>query len=631
MSTIGNYCISKSVALLVIFQSSTGKYRLDGKEINVISAKESSTTRAAVNCSNSLKMVVHQFTWLDYFLFISMLLLSTLIGIYYGFFKKQKTAADYLLGNKEMKILPISMSLVSSALSGLAMIGVPADIYRYGITYLLSYMLLPLVIFVGAVVYIPVFYELQVTSVYEYLSIRFNNKIRIFASVLFTIQFLLFLPIVIYVPALALAQVTGFSAHLITPIVCSICIFYTTLGGLKAVVWTDALQFLVMLGSLIIILIIGIVSVGGFRVIFETSYAGRRLDISFDPNPLTRDTFWTGTIGNFFMFINYFVINQSSVQKCLALPSFRAVKIALGLSTVGIIIIVSSSMFTGLIIFTKYFRCDLLKAGIITNHDQLVPIFVMEEATFIPGIAGLFISGIFSAALSTLSAALNCLAATVYEDFISPFVPKRTSQERVSLYLKLLVVAIGVFSTSCVYIVERLGSLLSLTISFAGVTSGPLLGLFSVGMLVPMGALSGGITSLVIMFWIVMRSQWYRLNNIITHQILPVNTDGCNNTLTSHINKTITRISTTLNNSTVITPTSELPHAIYRISIFWYTLMGLLIVFIVSIAVSAFTKSNKPLKKECITPIVRRYLNNEEEDPPGYDTIDNALKLVNKN
>lgn len=86
------------------------------------------------------------------------------------------------------------------------MIGVPADIYRYGITYLLSYMLLPLVIFVGAVVYIPVFYELQVTSVYEYLSIRFNNKIRIFASVLFTIQFLLFLPIVIYVPALALAQ-----------------------------------------------------------------------------------------------------------------------------------------------------------------------------------------------------------------------------------------------------------------------------------------------------------------------------------------------------------------------------------------------------------------------------------------
>lgn len=56
-------------------------------------------------------------------------------------------------------------------------------------------------------------------------------------------------------------------------------------------------------------------------------------------------------------------------------------------------------MFTGLIIFTKYFRCDLLKAGIITNHDQLVPIFVMEEATFIPGLAGLFISGIFSAAL----------------------------------------------------------------------------------------------------------------------------------------------------------------------------------------------------------------------------------------
>lgn len=85
-----------------------------------------------------------------------------------------------------------------------------------------------------------------------------------------------------------------------------------------------------------------------------------------------------------------------------------------------------------------------------------------------------------------MSAALNCLAATVYEDFISPFVSKSTSQERVSLYLKLLVVGIGVFSTLCVYIVEKLGSLLTLTVSFVGVTAGPLLGLFSVGMLIPM-------------------------------------------------------------------------------------------------------------------------------------------------
>ncbi|KAK9722162.1 Sodium:solute symporter family [Popillia japonica] len=579
-------------------------------------------------------MVVHQFSWLDYFLFILMLLLSALVGVYYGIIKKQKTAADYLLGNKQMGILPISMSLVSSSLSGLAVLGVPADIYRYGVTYMLALLIFPLVILVGATIYIPVFYNLQITSTYEYLSLRFDKKNRIFASVLFTIQLLLFLPIVIYIPALALAQATGFNTHLITPIVCSVCIFYTTLGGLKAVVWTDALQFVVMVGSLLVVLVIGINSVGGFGVIFEKNYAGRRLDITFDLNPLTRDTFWTGTLANFFMFVNHFDINQSFVQKCLALPSFRAVKIALGLAIVGIMTIMASSMFTGLVMFAKYYKCDPLQRGSITNHDQLVPIFVMEEANFIPGLAGLFISGIFSAALSTLSAALNCLAATVYEDFISPFVSKSTSQERVSLYLKLLVVGIGVFSTLCVYIVEKLGSLLTLTVSFVGVTAGPLLGLFSVGMLIPMvnekGALSGGVTSLVIMFWIVMKTQWYNFNKIITYPILPVSTDGCNSTITSNINATIMESAKILSNTTVVTAATEVPHPIYRVSIFWYTLIGLLIVFFVSILVSMFTKSNKPLKKDCIAPLVRRFLKIEEDGPPEYDTIDNALKLVNK-
>lgn len=72
---------------------------------------------------------------------------------------------------------------------------------------------------------------------------------------------------------------------------------------------------------------------------------------------------------------------------------------ALGLAIVGIMTIMASSMFTGLVMFAKYYKCDPLQRGSITNHDQLVPIFVMEEANFIPGLAGLFISGIFSAAL----------------------------------------------------------------------------------------------------------------------------------------------------------------------------------------------------------------------------------------
>lgn len=97
-------------------------------------------------------------------------------------------------------------NIISSQLSALILISLPADTYRYGLTFSLT---IPLMIVVSAVayyVYLPVFYKLEVTSIYEYLNLRFNNTVRIYASLLFTIHMLLYTPIVVYVPALALGQ-----------------------------------------------------------------------------------------------------------------------------------------------------------------------------------------------------------------------------------------------------------------------------------------------------------------------------------------------------------------------------------------------------------------------------------------
>ncbi|KAK9722161.1 Sodium:solute symporter family [Popillia japonica] len=511
------------------------------------------------------------------------------------------------------------------------MVGLPADVYKYGITCTITLLVIPLVMLAGSFVFLPVFYNLQITSIYEYLSLRFCNKTRIFASILFTIYLVLFLPIVTYVPALALAQVTGANIHWITPIVCIVCIFYTALGGLKAVVWTDVLQLIVMVGSLIMVLIAGIISVGGFEVLFRKSYEGNRLDVSFDINPLIRDTFWTAFIGNFFMYANHINVSQSFVQKCLALPSYRAVKIATSIAIIGITLLTGLSQFIGLVLFANYFECDPLEDGVIASHDQLLPLFLMEVAHFMPGLAGLFVSGIFSAALSTLSAALNCLAATVYEDFISSCVPRNTSQKRIGCYLKILVVVMGIISMLLVYIVEQLEGLWPLTFSFAGVTSGPLLGLFSVGMLIPMvnekGALSGSIITFLLMIWIVMKSQWYRFNKMIFNPILPVTTNGCNGISPRSIDESITQMSNI--NNTLNTNEVFVPHPIYRVSMFWYTFMGFCIFVVVSVVVSTFTNTNKPVKKDRIAPFMQRFLKMNEEGYAKYDSVDNAIELTN--
>lgn len=128
-------------------------------------------------------------------------------------------------------------------------------------------------------VYLPVFYNLQITSVYEYLEKRFDASTRKFASFLFTLGVFLYLPVVIYVPALAFSAATGINVYYVAPTLGSICIFYTTLGGLKAVVWTDTVQFVVTVGALFTVCVIGVQEVGGLERIWQISKEGKRLDI----------------------------------------------------------------------------------------------------------------------------------------------------------------------------------------------------------------------------------------------------------------------------------------------------------------------------------------------------------------
>lgn len=149
------------------------------------------------------------------------------------------------------------------------------------------------------------------------------------------------------------------------------------------------------------------------------------------------------------------------------------------------LVIITLVLGIGLVMYANYYRCDPFTAGKIKKHDQVLPFYVMEVATVIPGLAGLFLSGILSAALSTQSAYMNSLAASIYEDFVSPFVPSNTNQKTISNILKFMVVIIGLISTLMVYVVEHMGSIVPINIALSSITNGPLLGLFTLGMLFP--------------------------------------------------------------------------------------------------------------------------------------------------
>lgn len=220
------------------------------------------------------------FDLVDSIVFIGMLGVSALVGVYQGYMSRQNPDAvrEYLVGSQNMSIFPISMSLIASYISGISMLGLPAEMYVYG-TQLWSIIIADFFVSLTmAIVYLPVFYGLQITSSYEYLELRFNRMVRLMGSIIFIIKMLLYIPLVIYVPALAFNQVTDINLHTIALLVSIVCIFYTTLGGLKAVVWTDTIQIMVMFGSVITVAVLGTNKVGSVYEVWRRNFETGRIE-----------------------------------------------------------------------------------------------------------------------------------------------------------------------------------------------------------------------------------------------------------------------------------------------------------------------------------------------------------------
>uniref|UniRef100_A0A1B6CPJ3 Sodium/solute symporter n=1 Tax=Clastoptera arizonana TaxID=38151 RepID=A0A1B6CPJ3_9HEMI len=418
-------------------------------------------TNSTGNEVEGLTKVLLTFNWVEYTVFCSMLGFSMLIGIYYGCYKQQNTVSEYLLGGKKMSIFPLTMSLVASHVSGITLLGVPAETYVFGTQYYVVFFSSIAISFLAVYFYIPVLYNLQLNSVYEYLELRFNRSVRILASLTFASSLILHVPIVIYVPSLAFNQVTGVSLHVIAPIVSLVCIFYTTFGGLKAVVWTDTLQSFFTLATILFIICLGCIHVGGFFQVFKIAEEGHRLEIfNFDPNPFARNTFWTVAVGTTFSWLANIVLHPGAVQRFTAVPTEKKAFGVMIWGCVGTGIVKTLTVMIGLLIYAKYHNCDPIARKAIKKSGQILPFYVMDVGGHFPGLTGLFVSGVVSTALSTMSANLNTVAGTIYEDFVMYFKKERHSEMAASCIMKMIVLLVGIVCVFLVFVVEKLGAII---------------------------------------------------------------------------------------------------------------------------------------------------------------------------
>ncbi|KAJ3652492.1 hypothetical protein Zmor_018451 [Zophobas morio] len=552
----------------------------------------------------------------DYLILLAVLLISVAIGIYFGCFgTKQASTNEYLHGGKKMGVVAVGVSVAVSHFSGVTMMAVPADVYRFGAYFLYIIVSTVLVGLLSVYVYLPVFFKLQLTSSYEYLAKRFDNRTKQLAVYLYLFSEIIYFPLLAYIPALAFSAMSGLSVNLTAFIVCALCIFYTTIGGLKTVVWTDCFQFMVIMISVIINCYLGLEKSGGVMSIWETALSGERFNIVDFSVDLTRqDSFWAVSVGYTATMVSTIVIHQTGVQKYLSVPKFRHCIWSVIYSAVCKCVVTILCVLIGLEVYAKYADCDPLTSKKIRKHDQLLPYFLTQVAGHIPGVSGLFVGSVFSAALSSMSSLLNSMAGIIYNDLVKKRLKKEYSELKESNILKLIVILCGVACTCLVFVIEHLGPLLALNIALRAPINGPLLGMFTLGMLFPRtnadGAFYGGLISLISVTELMMATKYYELRKVLIHPTRPVSVEGCANLFD---NSSVNALQSHLFNSTTTASAHQQAPFFLKLSFQYYTFLGTMLAVLIGVLISCMTKKKqKSTDPNLISPVCRKFFLKEE-------------------
>ncbi|XP_063441491.1 sodium-dependent multivitamin transporter-like [Mytilus trossulus] len=582
-----------------------------------------------------METVVNTFHWADYSIFVLSLGIATGIGIYYTWRdKKNQTTANLLLGDRKMGLVPVTMSLMATSVSGGMIMGVPSEVFFNGtmFIYIVSTNVLSLPFVIHFI--IPVYHQLQITSAYEYLELRFNKVVRVLGCLLFQLQTILGMALTLYAPALALNQVMGIELWVSIVVIGLVCTFYTALGGLKAVMWTDAFQMIIIWIALLVLIIKSTIDVGGISYVFEKANDGGRLEFNnFNPSPIERHTFWTLFIGGFMLTLSGYIGSQSMVQRFISMKNVKGAQSALYIQLPTSIIMITALVYIGLVLFAKYGDQNPVPC-IIDKSDQLLPYLVMDVLGKIYGLPGLFVSCIFSASLSTVSSGVNALALVLITDILKPlykYIKQRDMDEAVATTLsKVAALFYGLLTIGLAFLAQYFGSLIVIVgLSISGMVGGPLLGLFTLGFFFPctnsLGATVAVLCSLSFSSWLAIGS--------VVNMSGPAPTSCLSSSNTSILNDTLLGTTTMILNLTSdISIGNNIEKSdlqtFYSISYLYYSPLAVIIAVIVGLLVSCMTGGTRknPVDKRLLSPLYHSIASLSNINSPDNITLNASNK-----
>ncbi|MEC5128611.1 sodium/solute symporter [Verrucomicrobiales bacterium BCK34] len=411
------------------------------------------------------------------------------LGWYFG--RKQSDTSEYFVGSGNMNPLLIGISLFATLLSTITYLALPGETLGKGPIYLTNYLAYPFIYLVIGFVILPVYMRLRVTSAYELLENRLGLSIRVLGAALFLLLRLVWMSLLVYLTAKAIAIMIGAGEEMVPWIIVVTGIFaitYTSLGGLKAVVITDLMQTILLYGGAL--LVIGTITwkMGGFGW-FPTEWQGDVWDsqplFSFDPS--TRVTVIGSILSVFLWVVCTSAGDQVSVQRFMATKDAKTARRATAMQlTIGMVVGLTLGV-VGMALL-GYFQAhpDLLpeEGSIGSQADKIFPHFIAFHLP--PVVTGLVVSGLFAAAMSSIDSGVNSITAVVMTDFLDRFGMKPDTGEKHIRFARILAIVIGVVVVLLSAIVKYIpGNFMAVTNKTVNLLTVPIALLFFFALWVP--------------------------------------------------------------------------------------------------------------------------------------------------
>lgn len=467
--------------------------------------------------------------------------LAAMVGVGACFYRGQKSTKDFFLAGRSMSWLPVGISVVATLFSAISYMAIPSSIQKYGLILTAGSFMVFACVPIVTRVFMPFYNRMKLYSAYEYLERRFDVRVRCLASAMFILWRIVWMSVAVYAPSLALWAATGGRVPLIPTIIVLglFATFYTVLGGMKAVIWTDVIQFLVLFGGMGLAAILIIFEVpGGVAGMFRAMHeAGKTAFVATIPEMAEaggllaklrayfcvqgRVTLLGTLVASFVGHIGFYTVDQVVVQRYFSTRSLRDAQRSFWLNAFSNVTLHFALAFLGMGLFA-YFATHALpqKIGDVAFRDDWkYPYFV---ATAMPaGVAGLIIAALYAATMSSVDSGINSCATAFTVDFwrrlkhgevhVSEEATNGKDRRHDLRFARLLTLVIGVLVTVTACFVGRLGDIIEIANKLVNGFCGPMFAIFILGMLTkrarPLGVCLGAFISLLAMWYYTFFAQ----------------------------------------------------------------------------------------------------------------------------